>query len=111
MLWVVYLLLLFIPILCLLLGKETLWLIWHTLPRDLRFGRVLLKIKMSTEKMKRENVSIVELFEETARKYPKRTMFKFQGCEWTFEEVEREANGIAAFFHHQGLQKGKDEFN
>ncbi|XP_063720782.1 long-chain fatty acid transport protein 4-like isoform X1 [Symsagittifera roscoffensis] len=106
--WIFLSILFLLPLLFLLLGgsKETLWLIWHTLPRDLKLGRVLVGIKLRTEKMKKENVSIVSLFEKTVEKYPKRAMFKFQGHQWTFEEVNKEANEVAAYFQKLGLKKG-----
>ncbi len=92
---------------CVLLGRETLWLIYHTLPRDIRLGKVLAGIKNKIQQMEKDSVSVVSVFEDTVAKYPDRPMFSFQGHRWTFKEVDTEANAVAAFFQSLGLKKGQ----
>ena len=89
-----------------LLGFETLWLIWHTLPRDLYGAFIMAKIKKQINAMKKSDSTVAQVFEKTVQRYPERPMFKFQDKVWTFSQVNEEADSIAAYFQRKGYQKG-----
>lgn len=89
-----------------LLGWENMWLIWHTLPRDLYGMFIMSKILKRMKKMRKEEATVIKIFEGTVSRFPARPMFKFQGRVWTFSQVNDEANSIAAYFQSKGFQKG-----
>jgi carnitine-CoA ligase len=75
---------------------------------ELRRGTFRANFKSLIKTMKvAEDMSWAELTEEKAAKYRDRTFLVFEGKEFTFRDMDENANRVANFFLHHGGGRGK----
>lgn len=83
-------------------------LAFNTLGRDLssfwKLGRVLSKVKSA----QRNNVTIPDLFAQTVRSFPDKSMVVQveSGETWTFQEMDEYSNQVANYLVNHGYSKG-----
>ena len=82
------------------------WKYSKTLPRDLSTIRVFIHLKLIISRYEKANLTIIECFEKTAKKFPTKAMFNFEGQTQTFSLVNEQAEKIASFFQSVGVKKG-----
>ncbi|MPC34878.1 Long-chain fatty acid transport protein 4 [Portunus trituberculatus] len=67
-------------------GYYTLWLVYMTLPRDLRAGIRYLKVLIKLKTASYFNSNIPKLFMENVRKNPNKVALIFEDQKWTFAQ-------------------------
>lgn len=87
-------------------GAHTLWLAYHTLPRDLKAGIRFLKVKAKLKLALLYNLNVPKVFMENVRKNPNKVAFIYEGQEWTFAQVDEYSNRIGNFMTEQGFKHG-----
>jgi len=91
-------------------GYYTIYLMYHTLPRDLVVIKRFLCILMKTFGCKRRNHTVVDLFLKTAKRLPNKTMMTYCSengdTSMTFQECLDKSCQIAHYFQDKGFKKG-----
>lgn len=87
-------------------GYYTLYLIYHTLGRDLRAANFMIRLLLLVKGAQWRNWTVGKMFSETAKKMPEKVMFYFEDQQWTFETVEMYSNRVANYFLSLGYSKG-----
>ncbi|XP_068234589.1 long-chain fatty acid transport protein 4-like [Palaemon carinicauda] len=87
-------------------GTHTIWLAYHTLPRDLKAGIRFLKVKAKLKWAAYHNLNVPKVFMENVRKNPNKVALIFEGREWTFAQVDEYSNRIGNFMVEQGFKHG-----
>ncbi|XP_063871974.1 long-chain fatty acid transport protein 1-like [Scylla paramamosain] len=87
-------------------GHYTLWLVYMTLPRDLRAGIRYLKVLMKLKTASYFNMSIPKLFMENVRKNPNKVALIFEDQEWTFTQIDEYSNRVANLMVSEGYKHG-----
>ncbi|KFM59377.1 Long-chain fatty acid transport protein 4, partial [Stegodyphus mimosarum] len=82
--------------------------IFKTIGRDIRAARLYFKTVSFVKKCHYQNLSVVDLFRNTAKKYPHKVCFVFQDEEWTYQQVDDLSNKVAHCFLSRGYQKGDE---
>jgi len=85
---------------------QLLYLIYHTLGRDLRASNFMIRLLMLVKKAEWQNLTVPKMFTQTAKKFPDKVMFYFEDETWTFQQVEDYSNAVANFFLGLGYSKG-----
>lgn len=65
----------------------------------------LLKMGPGPKRAYPRNKSVVDVFEETVKKYPKNTALRFQKNSLSYEELNRKANQLAHYLRAKGVKK------
>jgi len=65
----------------------------------------LLKIGPGPKRAYPRNKSVVDVFEETVKKYPTNTALRFQGNSFSYEELNRKANQLARYLQEKGVKQ------
>jgi len=86
--------------------KETVLIIFATLPRDLRAIYKLVSLVIYTKKAEYENLTVPKMFFRTVQRSPSKVLFRYKDQAWTFQQVEDLSNQVGHFFLTQGLKKG-----
>ena len=76
---------------------------------NVNFSSYLLKFMKAgpqCKKIIKNNLTVCDIFEESAKKYKEKVLFVFEDKKWTFEEVDRFSNQIANHFQNIGYKKG-----
>jgi len=88
-------------------GNYTLYLIYHTAPRDfsgaIRYLRLLLMVYLN----QRRNLTVPSVFQRTANKYPNRVCLHFENESWTFKQLDEYSNQVANFLLAAGFKHGQ----
>jgi len=91
-------------------GHHTLYLIYHTLPRDLIIAKRFIHLLYSNFSAKWRNQSVGDLFLKTAARVPDKTMMilcQEEGdVSMTFRQCQEMSARIARYFQKQGYKKG-----
>jgi len=91
-------------------GYYTLYLIYHTLPRDLIIAKRFIHLLYSNFSAKWKNQTVGDLFLRTASRVPDKTMMVL--CQekgdvsMTYKECRQLSSQIARYFLEQGYKKG-----
>lgn len=88
------------------LSRNTIYLIYHTLGRDMRAAMMMLKLMYLVKRAELRNWTVPKMFTETANRIPDKVMFYFEDQKYTFKEVEEESNRVANYFESKGYKKG-----
>ena len=67
---------------------------------------VLLSLLRKANKYQREHTTIVDLFDETAAKYPSKSAILFEKQKWTFSRLQTFSYRVANYFSMKGLKEG-----
>jgi len=92
--------------------KRWLWIFAHTIGRDLKFLYRISNLVLNTISAKVWNLTVGEVLEATACKFPEKTMIIFTGegaaatKRMTFREVNEHTNQVAHFFEARSYGKG-----
>lgn len=87
-------------------GHYTLYLIWHTLPRDARGAFRYLRLLSLVYYYQKCNLTVPQVFKKTAKKFGKRTCLIFEDTRWSFEDLEQYSNRVANYFLREGFKPG-----
>ncbi|XP_035207925.1 long-chain fatty acid transport protein 4-like [Stegodyphus dumicola] len=71
-------------------------------------ARLYFKALSFVRKCHYENLSVVDLFRNIAKKYPHKVCFVFQDEEWTYQQVDDLSNKVAHCFLSRGYKKGDE---
>jgi len=83
-----------------------LYLMYHTLGRDLRAANFMIRLLTLVKKSEWQNLSVPKMFTQTVKRFPQKVMFYFEDETWTFQEVEDYSNQVANYFLSKGYSKG-----
>ena len=106
-----------------------LYLMYHTLGRDLRYdseiyfvccspscilltrvhfraANFMIRLLTLVKKSEWQNLSVPKMFTQTVKRFPQKVMFYFEDETWTFQEVEDYSNQVANYFLSKGYSKG-----
>ncbi|KAK3920987.1 Long-chain fatty acid transport protein 4 [Frankliniella fusca] len=78
----------------------------RTAPRDIRAFSRFLRVQWMMHGHSKRNVTVSELFQEMAAKYPDKVCLKSEEEEMTFAQVEEYSNKVASVFMEHGYRKG-----
>ncbi|XP_012936186.1 long-chain fatty acid transport protein 4 [Aplysia californica] len=87
-------------------GWKFMRIVVLTLPRDLRGLRNLVTVLRLTNKYQKGKITVSQIFDETAEKYPKKPCVLFHDEVWTFEEIQKYSNKVANFIYNAGYKEG-----
>ncbi len=87
-------------------GSHTLYLAWHTLPRDIRGAYRYVRLLLTVYAYQKRDATVPEVFAETARKTPEKPCLLFEDVSWTFRDLEEFSNRVANFFLSRGFKPG-----
>jgi solute carrier family 27 fatty acid transporter 1/4 len=85
---------------------QFLYLMYHTLGRDLRAAKFMLHLLTLVKKSEWQNLTVPKMFSQTVKRFPDKIMFYFEDETWTFQQVEDYSNSVANFFLGLGYSKG-----
>jgi len=86
--------------------SQFLYLMYHTLGRDLRAANFMIRLLCLVKKAEFQNLTVPKMFTQTAKRFPDKIMFYFEDETWTFQQVEDYSNQIANYFRSLGYSKG-----
>ncbi|KAL0273775.1 UNVERIFIED_CONTAM: hypothetical protein PYX00_006374 [Menopon gallinae] len=86
--------------------RESLLIIYKTLPRDLKGIQVLIITRRKLGECEKNDWTVVDLLRQQVKKSPEKVCIYFEDQKWTFEDVEKYSNKIANAFHEEGYRKG-----
>ncbi|CAL4143029.1 unnamed protein product, partial [Meganyctiphanes norvegica] len=86
--------------------KYTFWLIYKTLPRDLKAVFRYSKLTFAVRSAQWGNKSIAAIFKANVEKNPNKVAFICDGREWTFRQVDEYSNRVGNYFIETGYTKG-----
>ncbi|CAG7717530.1 unnamed protein product [Allacma fusca] len=89
-----------------MINKEFILIVIRTLPRDLRGIVRFLKALRHIKRAKRENNTVLKIFEENSKLFPNRVCFYYEDRQMTFKEASDLSNQIGNYFQSQGYKKG-----
>ncbi|RWS06355.1 Long-chain fatty acid transport protein 1-like protein, partial [Dinothrombium tinctorium] len=84
------------------------YILFHTLPRDLKGIYCLLALKYYVLKSNYFNFTISKYFEQNYKKHPEKVALICDDRKWTFKHVEQFSNQVANYFSEQGLKAGDE---
>jgi len=87
-------------------GHHTLYLAWHTLPRDLRGALRYLKLLFFVYQCQKRNVTVPKAFSRVAAKHPTKPALLYENTSWSFGELERYSNRVANYLVSRGYGPG-----
>ncbi|TRY68230.1 hypothetical protein TCAL_04167 [Tigriopus californicus] len=94
-------------------GLKGLWIVYATIARDLRLiYRIIFGLGVPLVKAKLKNLTIPQIFEQTVRQNPDKTMITFISGpssyeKMTFKEVDDLANQTGNYFANTGYESGQ----
>ncbi|XP_023324091.1 long-chain fatty acid transport protein 4 [Eurytemora carolleeae] len=88
-------------------GTYTLYLIYHSAPRDLRGAFRYLRLLIMVYFYQKQNLTVPSVFQRTANKYPNRVCLHFEDESWTFKQLDEYSNKIANFLLSAGFKHGQ----
>jgi len=88
-------------------GNYTLYLLYHTAPRDFRGAVRYLRLLLMVYTNQKLNRTVPAAFQLTAKKYPNRVCLHFEDESWTFKQLDEYSNRIANFLLSSGFQQGQ----
>ena len=97
----------FLVILWVLYNGKSFYLIYHTLGRDLRMVKNIIRLGFSLKKAEWQNLTVPKMFAQTVKRCPNKIIFHFEDTKWTFQQVEDYSNQVANYFHNLGYSKGQ----
>jgi non-ribosomal peptide synthetase component E (peptide arylation enzyme) len=84
---------------------------WQTmfpwLKYDLQFIQVMMKLRTKLAENESKEKYIVEMFEDSVAKYPKKTMIIFEDREYTYEFMNEQAKRVANIAHEWRFKTGE----
>ena len=99
---------LFLVILWISYNSKSFYLLYHTLGRDLRMMKNIIRLGFSLKKAEWQNLTVPKMFAQTVKRSPNKIMFHFEGATWTFQQVEDYSNQVANYFLNLGYSKGQE---
>ncbi|XP_067877322.1 long-chain fatty acid transport protein 1-like isoform X2 [Heterodontus francisci] len=89
-------------------GWRFIRIVLKTAPRDIFGLFLLLRVKLAVWKHQREDSTIPQIFQETARRHPDKVALIYEGVDekWTFRELDEYSNAVGNFLHEQGYGPG-----
>jgi len=96
----------FLIVVWILTHGNFLYLMYHTLGRDLRAANFMIRLLTLVKKSEWQNLSVPKMFTQTVKRFPQKVMFYFEDETWTFQEVEDYSNQVANYFLSKGYSKG-----
>jgi solute carrier family 27 fatty acid transporter 1/4 len=87
-------------------GHYTLYLVWHTLPRDARGAFRYLRLLFLVYNYQRRNLTVPRVFRHTVDAFSGRTCLIFEDRKWTFLELDEYSNRVAHYFLRMGYKPG-----
>ncbi|KAI1290004.1 Long-chain fatty acid transport protein 1 [Halotydeus destructor] len=79
-----------------------------TFARDLRGFTALKKTESMVGKLKKRNATVPAIFKENVLKHPNKVMLVNSDREWTYDDVDKFTNRVAAYFTDCGLKPGDE---
>ncbi|XP_064620171.1 long-chain fatty acid transport protein 2-like [Lineus longissimus] len=76
------------------------------LPVDLAYIYTNIKVLSLYQKLAKKRVLMIELFEESTKRNPKKPFIHYEGAAYSYEEVDESANKVAHFAEEIGLKTG-----
>ncbi|XP_064621008.1 long-chain fatty acid transport protein 2-like [Lineus longissimus] len=76
------------------------------LKKDLSYIYTCMKLVKALLGYAKKKVFVIDVFEATAKKHPKKTMIWFEGKAYSYETVNQQANRVAHFAEEIGLKTG-----
>ncbi|XP_003741428.1 long-chain fatty acid transport protein 4 [Galendromus occidentalis] len=89
-------------------GWRFLWIVWVTGWRDLRGLVRLIRTALYFRRALRHNLTVVQIFEDTAKRNPDKIAFRTEDKQWTFREVKESVNRVANCFLQLGFKPGDE---
>jgi len=88
-------------------GKHTLYLAYHTLPRDLRGAFRYLRLLFLVYTYQKRNLTVPKVFSKVASSHPNKPALLYESSSWSFGELEAYSNRVANYLTlHRGFRKG-----
>lgn len=78
----------------------------RTLPRDINAAWVFLKLSLVLHRFEKRKMTVVRRFEEVAARHPSKVALLMDDQRFTFDEVRRLSDRVAAHFRSKGLSRG-----
>ena len=97
----------FLVILLVLYNGKSFYLIYHTLGRDLRMMKNIIRLGFSLKKAEWHNLTVPKMFTQTVKRCPNKVMFHFEDTKSTFQQIEDYSNQVANYFQNLGYSKGQ----
>jgi len=88
-------------------GNYTLYLVYHTAPRDFRGAVRYLRLLAMVYIYQKQNLTLPQVFQKTASKYPNRICLHFHDQSWTFKQLDEYSNRMANFLLSAGFRRGQ----
>jgi len=87
-------------------GHHTLYLCWHTLPRDARGAFRYIRLLALVYLYQRRNVTVPRAFAGVAKRYPERDALVMGDKRWTFAQLEAYSARVANVLLAEGYRPG-----
>lgn len=88
-------------------GHYTLYLIWHSFPRDMRGAFRYLRLLSVVYFYQKQNLTVPQVFSRTAKKYRLKTCLIYEDERWTFQDLEEYSNRVGHYFMRAGYKPGQ----
>ncbi|XP_063238104.1 long-chain fatty acid transport protein 1-like [Bacillus rossius redtenbacheri] len=85
---------------------EFLYIIYKTLPRDLRALCGFAKLNARLWWYEKRRYTVPQMFRNTLKRHPGKVAFWYEKKPWTFAEVDVMSNRVGHYFKSQGLSQG-----
>ncbi|XP_059473043.1 long-chain fatty acid transport protein 1-like [Neocloeon triangulifer] len=86
--------------------RRKILVLLRTLPRDIGFLKVLLRVKMDSEKFKKKNFTPASMLSVLARNRPNDAVLLYDEHVWTYKQLDEFSWQIAQYFHKMGFKQG-----
>lgn len=83
-----------------------IYILYKTLPRDIKGGYRFLKVNYKIQQWDRNQDTVPKIFTKLVRKHPNKVLFFFENEAWTYQQLEDFSNKIANYFKDCGFEKG-----
>jgi len=87
-------------------GNYTLYLVYHTGPRDFRGAIRYIRLLIHIFIYQKQNLALPHLFERTVKKNPDKVCLYFEDQSWTFRQLDEFSNRVAHFMLSAGFKHG-----
>lgn len=87
-------------------GHYTLYLVWHTLPRDLRGAYRYVRLLSQVYYYQKSNLTVPRVFKRTVKRFGNRPCLMFEDLQWSFSELDAYSNRVAHYFLREGFKPG-----
>lgn len=88
--------------------RDYIHIVSKTIVRDAIGTQVLLRVKLSNFRQKRQNATVASLFKANVLKHPDKVLFYYEDERWTFKDVDVFSNKVANCFSSLGYAAGDE---